>query len=108
MGVVWTHLLTEPFNAEYHLHMQLQAVAARQRRFKIGITDNPHRREQEHSSTYPLLLVLYRTSSASEVRNLERALAGKFKDSPWCDNEAAGGGGDLGPDGPYYLYVVYA
>lgn len=72
--------------------------------FKIGITSDPDQRALRYSSDYyNEMIVLYETSSISNVRKLEKELIEYYEG--WCDNRIAGGGGNIGPR-PYYLYIV--
>ena len=79
--------------------------SGRTRKFKIGITNNPERRwKQSYEGLYDEMLVVYQSSSINCVSALEHELV----NHNWelCDNLIAGGGGGIGRNGPYYLYVV--
>lgn len=76
----------------------------RVRRFKIGITNDPHRRlSQAYSAEFDEMIVLYQTSSIGFVSALEADLV----EHNWefTENVVAGGGGGVG-DPPFFLYVV--
>lgn len=73
-------------------------------RFKIGISNNPSRRWREaYKYAYDEMIVLYSSSSISNVSILENLLVERNFDL--CDNLIAGGGGSIG-EPPYYLYLV--
>lgn len=73
-------------------------------RFKIGISNNPGRRWREtYKYAYDEMIVLYSTTSISNVSILENLLVERNFDL--CDNLIAGGGGNIG-EPPYYLYLV--
>ena len=71
--------------------------------FKIGITSAPNQGAAYYSNDYDEMVLLYETSSISNVRQLEKELIEYYEG--WCDNEIAGGGGSIGTQ-PYYLYIV--
>ena len=78
------------------------------RKFKIGITNNPVKRAARYDSDYPnryhQMVVLYETGSHKRVGKLETMLICKYQDS---DNEIGGGGGRKGEKKTaYYLYIV--
>ncbi len=73
---------------------------------KIGITNNPKRRAQEHSASsvkWDKMIVKYHTTSVNYINEMEKILV----DHHWSyiKNEVAGGGGPNG-EGPYYLYLL--
>ena len=73
---------------------------------KIGITNNPERRKNEHSQSnvkWEKMIVKYSTTSVKYINELEKMLI----DQHWefIENEVAGGGGPNG-EGPYYLYIL--
>ena len=72
-------------------------------RFKIGITNDPARRANQYGDEYEEMIVIYETSSASNVDSAERYLIDYYYGV--ADGLRAGGGGPKG-DPPYYLYVV--
>lgn len=72
--------------------------------FKIGITCNPENRfRQAYADTYDKMLVVYKSASVKNVRELEYLLIEHNREL--CDNIIAGGGGNYG-EPPYYMYVV--
>lgn len=74
------------------------------RRFKIGITDNPRRRfKKKYAKKYDKMIVVYKSLSINNVRDLERKLIEYNRD--WADNIIGGGGGNYGYP-PYFMYVV--
>jgi hypothetical protein len=76
----------------------------RTRRFKIGITNNPHSTfSGRYASNYDEMIVLYKTRSIDSVSRLESYLV----EHNWevADNRIGGGGGRIG-EPPYYLYIV--
>ena len=68
MEIQREQMITEPFNAQLHLHYGVKAVQASMRHYKIGITDDSDRRAKEYGDKYPFMRVLYRTDSASDVQ----------------------------------------
>ena len=75
-------------------------------RLKIGITSNPEGRAYQYDynfGIYDEMILIYSTSSDSNVRTLEAALIEYYWDV--CDNSIGGGGGSRGLP-PYYLYIV--
>jgi hypothetical protein len=74
----------------------------------IGFTNNPCRRAKQHErnkpDTYEDMIVLYETSSLSNVVDVERSLI-DLAQSRYLVNSRTGGGGREGP-GPYYVYVL--
>lgn len=94
--------------SQSNLHQRVSAFTRNDRcvSFKIGITNNPNRRAslyRSNSTIYHEMVVLYKTSSDAHVRYMERFLCDYYADV--SDNVNAGGGG-LGGEGPYYLYVT--
>lgn len=76
----------------------------RVRNFKIGITSNPERRfREQYNKNYDKMVVLYQSSSITNVSRLEVELVQHNKEL--ADNIIAGGGGNYG-EPPYYMYVV--
>lgn len=76
----------------------------RVRRFKVGITNNPEIRFQRaYSKLYDKMIVVYRSSSLSNVSDLECDLIEHNREL--ADNMIGGGGGNYG-DPPYFMYVV--
>lgn len=76
----------------------------RVRWFKIGITNNPESRFQHgYAKSYDKMIVLYRSSSLSNVSDLERELIEHNREL--ADNMIGGGGGNYG-NPPYFMYVV--
>lgn len=76
--------------------------------FKVGISCNPEGRAalyKHQDPHYKEMVVLYKTSSDSVVRDVERDLTIWFKGDAECDNVNIGGGGPKG-SAPFYLYVV--
>jgi len=74
------------------------------RYFKIGITNNPKRRfNQGHKYNYDEMIVIYRSESFDNVRELERELVAHNR--ALADNIIGGGGGRQGQP-PYFMYVV--
>ncbi len=90
-----------------------QRVAAygridRVKSFKVGISSTPNKRAalyRHKNPEYEEMVVIYKTTSESHVRNTERNLTRWFKEDEECDNKNLGGGGPIGP-APYFLYVV--
>lgn len=76
----------------------------RVRFFKIGITNDPERRFwEEHASYYDKMIVVYQSSSITNVSILEDELIEHNR--ALADNIIVGGGGDYG-NPPYFLYAV--
>jgi regulatory protein YycH of two-component signal transduction system YycFG len=72
--------------------------------FKIGITCNPENRfRQAYVSSYDRMIVVYKSDSIKNVRELECLLVEHNREL--CDNIIAGGGGNYG-EPPHYMYVV--
>lgn len=74
--------------------------------FKIGITNNPSRRQKAyiaHATRYTDMLVIYRTSSLTYVTEVEKELT-RYLDG-FSDNRVSGGGGNYSTP-PYYVYIV--
>lgn len=72
---------------------------------KIGITNNPETRFNQHIKLkkWDRMIVKYETSSLNYVRTLEQLLVENYFD--YISNEVGGGGGNFG-NPPYYLYVL--
>jgi len=73
---------------------------------KVGITNHPIRRSQQHSKgqfRWKRMIVKYKTTSITNIKTLEKILIAYHWD--YLKNEVAGGGGPNGA-GPYYLYVL--
>ena len=73
---------------------------------KIGITNNPSKRQGEHARSrtkWNKMVVKYKTSSVNFINQIEKIVIDYHWD--YIENEIGGGGG---PDGeaPYYLYVL--
>lgn len=95
-----------PSQTNIHQRISAYTRTGRCAAFKIGITNNPDRRAslyRSNGAVYHEMLVLYRTSSDSHVREMERFLCDYY--SGCSDNINAGGGGPSS-EGPYYLYVT--
>ncbi len=87
------------------LPVRISALAGYAKRFKIGITNDPEGRASEYTRKYSRMVVLFKTSSLTRIRNVERQMVDRYIDHPKNDNKVGGGGGDYG-DSPYFLYVV--
>jgi hypothetical protein len=73
---------------------------------KIGITNNPSRRFQEHSRSgdnWKRMIIKYKTSSINFIKQIETILIDNHWD--YVRNKVGGGGGREGMK-PYYLYVL--
>lgn len=82
---------------QYHRHY---------RRVKIGVTNNPERRKNEHGRSkikWDYMDVKYKTTSINFVTKLEIILINSHWD--YIVNEIGGGGGPVG-SGNQYLYVL--
>jgi hypothetical protein len=99
----WTGHLSE---VEASLKRSIRAYLSFGYKVKIGITNDPNRRANEHSKNigWKRMVVKYRTSSNYYINNMERILI----DHHWIyiENEVRGGGGRNAIVGPYYLYVL--
>jgi hypothetical protein len=73
-------------------------------RFKIGITNHPHRRFAADADVYDEMILLYRSDSIQNVSEMEAMLVAHNRG--WSKNRTGGGGGNIGRVGPYFLYVV--
>ena len=71
--------------------------------FKIGITNNPPRRRNEHKRNYDEMILVYRSLSLRSVCELECELIEHNREL--ADNFISGGGGRSGAP-PYFMYVV--
>lgn len=90
-------------------HQRASAFCRRDRvtRFKVGITSDPRARasQSDYQEGYDEMVLLYRTNSLKNVRELERRLTKYYEDENLCMNTNQGGGGNHGGP-PFYLYVV--
>lgn len=88
-----------------NLHQRIAAYVRpeRARRFKVGITNNPTVRAANYGDQYDEMIVVYKTASDNNLRDMEEFLTRYFEGD--SDNLNYGGGGPRG-DGPYFLYVV--
>jgi hypothetical protein len=74
--------------------------------FKIGRTCDPDARASARDyAKYDELIVIYKTTSAEHVNDVERELIEYFETHDDIGNFRGGGGGPLGRP-PYYVYVV--
>ena len=76
--------------------------------FYIGITNRPYRRSIEHEwRNHERMILLYRTTSESYVRSLERDFVNLYKTDPKYNEKMANatGGGAYG-EGMHYLYIL--
>ncbi|MCG8573371.1 MAG: GIY-YIG nuclease family protein [Flavobacteriales bacterium] len=76
------------------------------KKVKIGITNNPERRKNQHAGSdekWDKMIVKYQTFSINFIDQLEKLLIDEYWD--YIQNEIGGGGGPKG-DPPYYLYVL--
>jgi hypothetical protein len=76
---------------------------------RIGITGrDPEQRLREHSRDlddfWDRMIVIYRTSSEKNIREIERILTNSYKDFIYY--EKLGGGGFISKVGPNYLYLL--
>jgi hypothetical protein len=71
--------------------------------FKIGITNNPKRRFDQHKRHYDKMIIIYRSSSLQSVCDLECELIDH--NLALADNFIGGGGRRSGVT-PYFMYVV--
>jgi len=77
------------------------------KQFKIGITNNPpFRFAQNYINEYEKMYVIYRTKKHAYTQNAERALINFHKHDSRCANKRHGGGGNIGCEAPYYVYIV--
>ena len=88
------------------LRHRIGAFTRGQADFKIGITCRPRERGYEYDRLEPYydeMIVLYKTSSIKNARDLEKDLVKHY----WkrCDNLKDGGGGNIGT-APHYAYIV--
>ena len=78
--------------------------------FYIGITNRPYRRSIEHEwRNHERMILLYRTTSESYVRSLERDFVNLYKTDPEYNEKmanATGGGGGAYGEGMHYLYIL--
>ena len=92
-----------------NINRRLGGFKKRSSAFKIGITNCPKKRIEQYENDYPKhfgeMIVLYKTSSLKNVRELEKQLIEENWDDERLFNLIGGGGGKAG-EGPYYLYIV--
>lgn len=88
------------------LNRSIIQYTIKNRKVKIGVTNNPERRMLEHKRSgvkWDYMIVKYETSSIYFVSKLENLLVKKHWD--YVVNEIGGGGGAVGL-GKQYLYVL--
>lgn len=82
---------------------------AKNKWFYIGITNRPYKRSIEHGwRNHNRMILLYRTTSESYVRLLERVLVDLYRTNHKYNEKmanATGGGGAYG-EGMHYLYIL--
>lgn len=74
---------------------------------KIGITNNPEIRADQHERVDPdweLMVVLWETTSARMIRRAESVTIDYLAEH--LENMIGGGGGRQATVGPYFLYVL--
>ena len=98
-----------PGQVEGRLRRRIGALVRRADSFKIGITNWPERRANQHENHYGSefseMIVLYQTRTRRNAADLEA----KLIDYNWYHyklrNERGGGGGRYG-EGWYFLYLM--
>jgi hypothetical protein len=99
--IITGHIL----DVETKLIKSVYYFTGKYKRVKIGITNNPERRAQEHRKTgkWKKMIVKYHTTSVDYINDIERIIIEHHWD--YIENKIAGGGGPNGI-GPYYLYFL--
>jgi len=100
----WTGHFTDVIES---LNRSMGQYIAWNNKVKVGITNDPERRWQDHAKTRPRwkrMVVKYRTTSIKKTRDLEWYLTEVYWD--YLDNRVAGGGGMIGKGKYQYLYVL--
>ena len=72
--------------------------------FKVGYTHDPRQRAISYGDAYDQMVVLYKSTSDRNARQVERALIEYNRDL--ASNERAGGGGSRSSSRHYYVYLV--
>ena len=76
---------------------------------KVGITNNPNTRANQHIRNDPdweRMVVLWKSSSVTKIRQAESLLINYLWEHEGLDNMIDGGGGRQARVGPYFLYVL--
>ena len=84
---------------------RVRRVLAAGRTVYLGITENYHRRWEEHSTMWDYMVVLFEARTSQITGQLERQLLSEFRGHLLCQNY--GPGGERASCGsPHYLYMV--
>ena len=106
MEIKWDYW-TGPMNTVVSsLNRSIGQYTSKNKRVKIGITNSPKRRMNEHvrgGIKWDYMIIKYETSSISFASKLESVLIDYHWD--YIENEIGGGGGDYGKE-KQYLYVL--
>ena len=105
--ISWKVRTGDPDDVISSLRRSVGQLARNVGKFKIGRTSDPAARAnaREYAEGYDELIVIYSTTSAEFVNDVERDLIDYFETHSDVSNFRGGGGGPLGRP-PYYVYVV--
>lgn len=96
-----------PSQLEETMKRRVSALVKGSHAFKVGITSDPDRRKYGYGTMYKEMIVIYRTTSETNVRSMEKQLYSYYGNR--CEFDGQDGAAARGPLGntPYfYLYVV--
>lgn len=99
--VRWEEMGGRPGEVQEALRRAVAAYTRDTAGFKIGRTNDPHRRAAAYGD-YDEFVVLYQTRTVLHADAVETDLVDFFLHA---DNRVGGGGGPFG-EGPHYVYVA--
>ena len=108
MSIVYNYLTGYPNHVISDLKHSISQYANNSSYIKVGITNNPENRWYQHKNEDPdweKMVVVYKSSSIDNVREIERELINHTIEREESYNFIGGGGGNFG-DGPQFLYFL--